>query len=218
MTTTRPSVLLLVGSPKGLERGSSARLGRLLVDGLTQRGWASNAIHLHAAVANDEGRRELVAAVDQADVVVLAAPLYVDYLPAPAVRALECIAANRQERRGESRPRFVSLIQCGFVEPNQNDTCQRILERFADHAGLEWVTGISLGSAGRIVKRGRRALALLAEALDLEILVPQEVQQLSQSPRAPGWLYVLAGNLMWRRLARRHGSAGQLDARPDARP
>ena len=218
MSAAAGRVLLLVGSPKGLEKSASGRLGRRVVEGLERRGWAGEAIHLHGAVLTEEGRRELASAADRADIVLLAAPLYVDSLPAPAIRALEILSAARRPGVPRRAPRFVSILNCGFVEPTQNETCQRILRRFAEQAGFEWAAGVSLGAGGAIPKRVDRALDLLVESLDLELLVPDEVDRLTSKPLMPRWLYVVGGNVMWRRLADRNGARRQLRARPDWHP
>ena len=218
MSDASEHVLLLVGSPKGLEKSNSARLGRLVVDGLEERGWTRESIHLHAAVKSEEGQRDLFEAIDRANVVLFTAPLYVDSLPAPAIRALELIAAHRRSGDAKRVPRFVSIINCGFVEPSQNDTCQRILQRFADRTGFDWVAGVSLGGGGQIPKRVRLALGMLTEALDLKILVPGEVERLTRKPSMPGWLYVIGGNFMWKRLADKNGVKDQLRAQPYKRP
>ena len=210
-------VLLLVGSPKGLEKSNSARLGSAVVDGLEKRGWSSEAIHLHAAVRTEVGQQELLEAIERASVVLFAAPLYVDSLPAPAIRAIELIAEHRRSESVTRVPRFVALLNCGFVEPSQNDTCQRILQRFADRAGFQWLTGVSLGAAGQITKRTREALDMFVEAVDLEILVPDEVERLTRKPIMPSWLYVLGGNFMWRRWAKRNGAKDRLRDRPHER-
>ena len=207
-------VLLLVGSPKGLEKSNSARFGRMVVDRLERRGWASEAVHLHAAVRTEAGRQALLDAVDTASVVLFAAPLYIDSLPAPAIRALETIAAHRRAGSVSRVPRFVTLINCGFVEPSQNDTCQWILRRFAERTGFEWLAGVSLGGGGRVPKRVREAFDILAESIDLEILVPDEVERLTRKPIMPSWLYVVVGNSMWRRWAARSGVEERLGDRP----
>lgn len=213
MTGKGQHVLLLVGSPKGLEKAQSARLGRVVLDGLEKRGWTSESIHLHEAVRSDDGRRDLVASVARASVVVFSAPLYVDSLPAPAIRALELIAEHRPVETGNV-PRFVSIVNCGFVEPSQNDTCQRILQQFAERAGLEWMRGVSIGSGGGTTRRVRTAFDILVEALDLEILVPDEVERLTRKPVMPRWLYILGGNVMWRRQAAKNGVKDRLRDRP----
>ena len=214
MTDVSEHVLLLVGSPKGRETSHSARFGRLVVNGLESRGWTSEAIHLHAAVESEGGRRELLDAIDRVDVVLFAAPLYVDSLPAPAIRALELIAEHRGSGNVGAIPRFVSIVNCGFVEPSQNDTCQRILQRFADRSAFQWMAGVSLGAGGQVTRRVRRAFDILVEALDLDILVPDEVERLTRKPIMPAWLYVIGGNVMWKRWAGKNEAKDRLRAQP----
>ncbi len=216
MSTTNERILLLIGSPKGLEGSNSGRLGSRVVDGLKERGWSSESIHLHQAVRSEEAMEQLLAAIRQADVVLLAAPLYVDSLPAPVIRAFERIAAERKPEDIERVARFASILNCGFVEPQQNRTCQRMLKRFADCAGFEWVYGVSLGATGRTTKRVCRALDILVEALDLELLVSEEAGQLTDKPVLPPWLYILGGNMMWKQWADRNGVKDRLRARPYA--
>jgi len=207
-------VLLLVGSPKGLGRSNSSRLGGLVLERLERRGWTSESIHLHAAVRSEESRAELMGAIDRASVVVFASPLYVDTLPAPAIRALELIAEHRRSDDSARIPRFVSIVNCGFVEPSQNDTCQQLLARFAQSARFEWASGVSTGGGGTITKRIREAFDILVEALDIEILVPDEVERLTRRPLLPRWLYIVVGNAMWRRMAAKNGAKERLRDRP----
>ena len=214
MSGSGERVLLLIGSPKGPERGNSARVGGMVVERLEGRGWTSEALHLHAAVRTEDAQRELFEAIDRASVVLFACPLYVDSLPAPAIRAIELISEHRRSGTVSHIPRFVALLNCAFVEPSQNDTCQRILQRFADRSGFQWLTGVSLGGGGRTPKRVHEAFDILAEALDLEILVPGEVDRLTRKPIMPSRLYVLGGNFMWRRWARRNGVRSRLRDRP----
>jgi hypothetical protein len=87
--------LLLIGSPKP-ERSTSESLGTYLLDRLKELGWTTGALRVNSAMRSDERRDELVAALDLADVVILAFPLYVDSLPAGATRALELIAEHRK--------------------------------------------------------------------------------------------------------------------------
>jgi len=209
-------VLLLVGSPKGLEKSSSARLGRFVVDRLRQYGWTSKAIHLHEAMRSEEGRDDLLGEVDRAAVILFAAPLYVDSLPAPAIRALESIAAHRATAANDRRPRFIPLLNCGFLEPSQNDMCQELLRRFAETARFDGGTGISLGGAGALTKRVRGALEQLVEAIHLELLVPDDALESTRKPLMPRWLYILGGNAMWRRTAAKNGVKERLRDRPYA--
>ena len=103
MKTPRKA-LLLVGSPKP-GASSSESLGAYLLEELEKRGVETQTMHVTKAVRSEEATEELLAAVDSADLVVLSFPLYIDSLPAPAIRALELIAGRRAgERWGGTRP------------------------------------------------------------------------------------------------------------------
>jgi len=207
-------LLLLVGSPKPVERSGSARIASQMCKGLEDREWTTETLHLHSAVRTERGIEELLAAVDRADVIALAAPLYVDSLPAPTLRALELIAAHRRAQDHERATRFVSILVCGFAEPIQNETCQCLLERFAERARLEFIGSISLGGGGFGKRRIAHAFELLVEAIDEEILLSNYVRDLTAKPSMPRWLYILGGNAMWRKVAKANGVADQLKAKP----
>jgi len=221
MAESKGHVLLLAGSPKPVEQSGSAARARTVINGLEERGWTSETVHLQTAVASDANTADLLAAVDRADAIILAAPLYVDSLPAPTLHALERIAAHRRDGTLDRSARFVSILLCGFVEPSQNATCQLILERFAERAHLGWVGGVSLGGGGAEAfgkRRIREALRLIVEAIDEEILLSFSVDELTEKPTMPSWLYVVGGNAMWKKVAKQHGAEERLRAKPYERP
>lgn len=201
--------LLLVGSPKGIDRSLSGRLGGRLLDTLAGGGFAVEKLHVHAAVAAPAEFEKALASVAAADLVILAAPLYVDSFPAPVIAFLERIA---QDRVGEGRTRFAVLIQCGFPEREQNDTALRIAERFASEAGWTWLGAIALGGLETYGGSVNDALDRAAEALAKS----QPVPYVPVRKTMPAWLYRLGGNFMWRRVAKKNGVAGKLRARPYA--
>ncbi|MFC2079497.1 hypothetical protein ACFLSZ_05925 [Candidatus Bipolaricaulota bacterium] len=207
-------VTLLVGSPKGLEAGSSVRLGRTITDVLEEAGWHCGAFHLHAAVRTEGLMSELLDSIDSTDVVVLSTPLYVDSLPAPVIRALHRIAAHRNGTDGGNIPRFLSIVNCGFVEPWQNDGAQRMLEQFCAEARFESVGALSLGAGGAMTGKVQKAFKLAAEALRGDILIPVDVRKLTRSRIIPAWLYILGGNMMWKKQAKANGVRNQLKAQP----
>ena len=102
---TRPveiqRALLLVGSPK-TRKSTSNSLGGYLFEQLSAQSIQTETIYLHTVLRSPQKMQALLEAVDAADLVTLAFPLYVDALPAPVIEALERIAAHRQGR--EIRP------------------------------------------------------------------------------------------------------------------
>lgn len=207
-------VTLLIGSPKGLGTGSSIRLGRTITDVLEEAGWHCDAFHLHAAVRTESLMSELLGSIERANVVVLSTPLYVDSLPAPVIRALHRVVSHRAVTGGGHVARFLSIVNCGFVEPWQNEGAQRMLQQFCTEAGFESVGALSLGATGTMTGKVQRAFKLAAEALRDDVLVPEEAYKLTKNRVRPRWLYILGGNMMWKKVSKANGVRDQLDAQP----
>ena len=224
---TERQALLLIGSPK-LKGSTSESVGDYLMARLEESGCDYTTCHAPRVLGGQADGKTLLDAVDAAGLVVLSTPLYVDCQPAPLIRAMELIAERRRRTPRESRPRFMAIVQCGFPEASQNDLALRIYRRFAKEADLQWVGGLGIGcgpmiqgkpldTTGFPLRRLRRALELTAEALASGRDVPDEAVHLAAKPFTPAWIYVKLGNMMWNRVARKHGLTKEdLYARPYA--
>lgn len=220
----RPTnVLILVGSPKA--RSTSASLGDHLVGLLRQRGLSAGALHITTILQTPDGTRGLLSAADDADIIVLAFPLYVDSLPSPLVRALELLAEHRRGMERPPRQRLMAVSNCGFPEARHNDTALAQCRIFCRDASIEWIGGLGLGGGGMIgglplAKRGRAvrniftSLELSANALATDMPLPQEAASLMARPLVPVWLYLLVGHSGWRRQARKFGALKKIDDIP----
>jgi hypothetical protein len=182
----RRQAVLLVGSPKP-GRSSSLALGEYLLDDLERRGWGTETVNLRR-VMNDPSA--LLVAAARADVVILAYPLYVFGLPAPAVLALERLADASRKHAGQaheiaaaeiaadgiaadgiaadgiaaSGPRLVTIVNCGFPEHAHNDLSTEMCRLFAAQAGWHWSGALSLGGGGVIEGRPLRERGPLARS------------------------------------------------------
>jgi hypothetical protein len=209
--------VVLLGSPKAVQGSASARLAGVVTARLEQTGWSVRWFHLREAASDASLRPAVHAAVADADLVVLAAPLYVDSLPAPTIDLLTEIAGRRKDRETAPRTGFCALLNCGFVEAFHNDTAQRICRRFCEQAGLSWRGGLSVGSAGAMTGRIARLLGTAGDALARGEAIPQAVERGLRKPTLPRVIYIAGGNLMWRRMARRFGITDRaIRARPFA--
>jgi multimeric flavodoxin WrbA len=215
--------VLLVGSPR-TRKSTSASLGDYLMAQLAARGVEVQTIMLYPGFASPRRTQESLAALDAADLVVLAFPLYVDNLPAPCIAALETIAAHRAAH--PSPARFAALANCGFPEASHNDTALAVCAAFARQAGYEWAGSLALGAGegmvhgvplaeldGRAIPL-RSALELAAESLAAGSPIPPAAQDLLAKPFIPAWLYRLMGGFGWQQQARRYGAQRRLRARP----
>jgi multimeric flavodoxin WrbA len=219
---TRRAVVL-VGSPR-TKKSTSASLGGYLMEKLSARGLETQIIQIYTSLNSPNRLRTMLEALDAADLVVLAFPLYVDSLPAPVIALLEKIATHRS---GEpSHPRFAAIANCGFPEAAHNATALSICSQFARQNGYEWAGGLALGGGEGLVHGvpldeldGRamplkKSLELAAEALASGSPIPQESQDLLGKPIIPAWVYKFLSGFGWRRQARYYGADKLIKRRP----
>ncbi len=217
------NALIVVGSPKGRASASWALAGAL-ADGLRGQGVSMRDAFVHQALRSVEETGRLLDAVDAADVVVLAFPLYVDSLPAPLVRLLELVAGRRGRAARPGRPRLAVLVQCGFPESRQCDTAVGICRLFAERTGMRWAGALAMGMGGQLAggiaklpgggKHLVLALEMAAESLANRGVIPEEAAALIAGPLVPRRIYTMIGNLGWRVQMRKNKVRRPIGYRP----
>jgi hypothetical protein len=159
--------LLIVGSPKTLSPSSSGVLGEELLGRLAMAGWQTESFTLKPGTFRGAGEAELLAAVDRADLIILAFPLYIDALAYLVTRALEVIAEHRRAAGDGARPQgLFALANNGFPEAYQNNPALSILRCFASRSGMAWLGGMALG-AGEATIGGHPLKASSASGIPL---------------------------------------------------
>ena len=215
--------VLLVGSPR-TRKSTSASLGGYLFEQLTAHGIETQTIQIYTSLNSPERMNTMYNAIDQADLVVLAFPLYVDSLPAPVTAALEKITVHR---KGNPSPiRFAAIANCGFPEAHHNDTALAICSEFACQNSLAWMGSLALGGGEGLVHGvplsemdGRaiplkNSLELAAEALANGEPIPQSARNLLAKPVIPNWMYKLSGGFGWTQQAKQYGMQKELKRQP----
>lgn len=205
---------LLVGSPKPKGTSASETIARALARRLSSDGVLPELHFSTELVHEDAAARASARAIAGADLFVLVTPLYFDAFPSLVTHALELVA---QERSPTAPSRFVTIVNCGFPEPEHIRTALRIARCFCQAAGYSYAGGLPLGGGGVVtpetslddahgpVAHVARALDLAAPALARGDAVPEEaLAEMMRSPM-PDALYRLAGDLGFRRLAHRLG-------------
>jgi multimeric flavodoxin WrbA len=228
-TSLRPSpirrALLLVGSPR-TRKSTSNSLGSYLFDGLKARGVQTETTYIHTTIRSKDRMQSMLDAIEVADLVVLAYPLYVDSLPAPVMEALERIAVQRANTHRPHRQLFAAISNCGFPEPDHNATALAICANFSRQTGFEWAGSLALGAGegmvhgtplneldGRAIPL-KKALDLAAEALAQGMDIPAEAQALLAKSFIPGWLYRWLGAYGWRQQAKKYDADKNLKRQP----
>ena len=224
--TSIKRALLLVGSPR-TRKSTSNSLGGYLFDQLGKHNIQTETTYIHTTMYSAERTKAMLDAVDAADLVLLAFPLYVDSLPTPVMNALECIAAHRANQ-SPTKPHqlFAAISNCGFPEPDHNATALAICENFARLTHFEWAGSLALGAGegmvhgmplneldGRVIPL-KKALDLAAESLARGMIIPQEAQALLAKPFIPAWLYRTMGVYGWRQQAKQYSAEKSLKQQP----
>ena len=219
--------LLLVGSPR-TRKSSSQSLGGYLFEQLSARQIQTETIYIHTTMRSAERTKALLEAVEGADLVLLAFPLYIDSLPAPVIEALERIAAYRVDRKRTPRQLFTAISNSGFPEAHHNNPALAICETFARQAGFEWAGGLALGAGEGLVHGAplneaggpatpiKKALEMAAAALAAGEHIPQAGIDLLAKSFVPGWLYRAIGWYGWKQQAKRWGAEKSLKRQPYA--
>lgn len=139
--------LLIVGSPKTLSPSTSGVLGEELLSRLAVAGWQTESLTLKPGTFREAGAPEFLAAVDRADLVLLAFPLYIDAPAYLVAEAIQAIAEHRQAAGSGARPQgLFALANNGFPEAHQNHLALAMLRLFAARSGMTWLGGMALGA------------------------------------------------------------------------
>ena len=217
--------LLLVGSPR-TKKSTSSSLGGYLLERLGAHNIQTETIFIHTSLNSPERMNALFEAVEAADLLVLAFPLYVDSLPAPLIETLERIAARRACQEQTQPQQLAAIVNCGFPEVHHNATAIAICATFAQQAGFGWAGSLALGAGEGIVHGAplgeldgrafpiKKALDLTADALLVGQPIPRAAADLMARPIIPNWLYRLSGVFGWWQQARGFGAEKFLKRRP----
>jgi hypothetical protein len=219
--------VLLIGSAKPAGGSTSEALGRYLITALERGGVQTTTLTVNRSAARRDDQR-LAAALENADLFILATPVYVDSLPYLVTRTLEWLVASRQRTWPSCSCAFVALVNCGFPEAGQCVTAVDIARAFAHRALFDWAGGLALGEGGVIdgrsleelggmTKNVRAALDAAAAALLEGAPVPRDAIARLARPIIPVSLYTFMGNAGWKRRAKRNNVRSELSARPYAR-
>jgi hypothetical protein len=138
------NVLLLIGSPR-IEKSNSYAIGKFLVDKLEEKGLVAEEAFVTRLVNTGEGTEKLLKSVDNADIIILATPMYVDSFPSPTIKAMELIHEYRKIVAPTKPQMLVAIINSGFPEKEQMDIALKILRNFAQASNFKWGGGIRVG-------------------------------------------------------------------------
>ena len=222
--------ILLIGSPKG-NNSSSKSLGSYLLKKIGEYDIVSETVHIHSEISTEAKTDLFLDKIEEADFIILAAPLYIDTLPAKVIKALNLIAEKRKKLyfddiKSAKNQSFIAVVNCGFPEAEQNKTALKVYQEFAKEAKLKYLGGIAVGMGGAVSGKSLAEMGGMArdliEGLDqaAEDIVKNQklsdsvIEKTSKPMFSQKWLYTLGGNLGWRFQALKNGVYRKLNDKP----
>jgi multimeric flavodoxin WrbA len=189
---------------------------------LEGKGWGCVRHDIGSTVQSISDFEEMFADMEGAQLVVLAAPLYFDSLPAPVIQFMELYGVRGSIRTADG-PRFCLIVNCGFPE-DQNQLAVEIAQHFATANGMNWCGSLSMGQGaiiwgkgleemGRRTRRVRSALDRSADVLAEGKCIPEGVSRSFSKGMVPAFLYRYMVNKGWESAGKRN-KARNLKARP----
>ncbi len=215
---------LLIGSPRGAQSTSDA-LGTYLLERLKEKDASTNKIYIQQVLTSEQGINMLFQSIGEADIIILASPLYADSHHSGVIAAMELVHKDLKNKPRIKKQMMIAISNSGFPESSHNDVSLAISRRFALGCGFEWAGGLALGGGesigGRTLEEARglarnvkKSLELAADALARGENLPEEAIALMARPLMPRWLYLLFGNVGWLWQANKRGCRKELNRRP----
>lgn len=139
-------VLILNGSPRA-PRSNSKRYAELFA--------AACPLETRYAALIKENHGDLCRELEDVSHLLLVFPLYVDGLPVTLLRFLEVL----EQHPPRNKPVISVLINCGFLEPEQNDVAVDMVRLFARQNGYPFGSVLKIGGGEAILDTPFRGLA-----------------------------------------------------------
>ena len=220
-------LLLLNGSPKG-ESGNSNYLLQLLLEGVDE---IPGHTHEYANLARVKQHSHYVGLFQQADVIVMAFPLYTDMMPGIVktfIEELEPLCGR------EDNPALGFIIQSGFPESVQLRALEAYLEKLARRLGCRYVGTALRGGGGNVrsmpafmAKKVTENMHALGRSLgNTGEFDPEVIRRFALSEKMPLpqlWFMGTFGDRMaraffWHREMKKNGAYKRREAQPYALP
>ncbi|MCI5114623.1 MAG: hypothetical protein D3921_05750 [Candidatus Electrothrix sp. AW1] len=148
--TKKKQALLIIGSQKD-KKSTSNVLAACLAGHLKNNKIGTVFFKITDILHHSEGLQNLCAAIDRADTIILACPLYFDSLPFLVTKAFETIATHRKKTINMEPKIFLAIINNAFPESHQNAVALAICKNFALEANMLWAGGLTLGTGEGLI-------------------------------------------------------------------
>ncbi len=228
--TQAKNIIILIGSPRG-KKSTSTSIANYLQTRLKARNVEIKMYWLIHPMQDEQKIGEMLESIENADIIVLTVPLYIDSEPYLTIQALELISKRRKEVK-QNDIQFIVIVNSGFPEPAHNNTAILIYKKFASTVNFNWVGSLSIGSGeallgskgvlleecGKMAEKVRFHLDKIAVALKKGERYSDEIVCMIPTfffkwyAKWLGRIMLLIGNRIWKNRVKKLGK--KVDAQP----
>ena len=222
--------IFLIGSPKN-KNSSSASLGGYLLKKIEEYEIEVETVHIHSEISTEVKTIKFFEKLQESDYIILAAPLYVDTLPAKVIKALNLIVKNKDKINNDlsgskNAKSLTVIVNCGFPEAEQNKIALRVYEEFAKEADFKYLGGIAVGMGGAVSGKSLSEMGGMVndiiqgldqaaeDILKNKKLSTYVIEKTSNPMVSQKWLYTLIGDFSWKFQALKNGVYLKMNDRP----
>ena len=185
-------ILIINGSPRAKKSNSRqyAQLFAAACPGETD----------YAAITKTN-HRQLCQAMEGVSDVLFVFPLYADGIPVTLLNFLKTL----EEQPPVGRPRVSVLVNCGFLEPEQNDVAVEMVGLFAKRNGYPLGCTLKIGSGEAILSTPFRFLVRAKIRRLARALARGECREMEVTMPLTKGMFLRASSRYWEGLGRRNG-------------
>jgi len=157
--------------------------------------------------------KTLLEEVISCDKIIFASPLYADCFPSTMLEFMT-IFEDFIKDKNNLKIDMYCLVNCGFLEGNQNRTAINIMKNYCMRLNFNWRFGLGIGggefmSGSRNMPLNSRMKkpvynAFLALKKDIENTSNAPIDNILVNPKMPKFIYKLAGNMGWKSMAKKN--------------
>lgn len=187
-------IMIINGSPRAF-KSNSKKYAEIFIK--------NSKIKSEYFAINKKNHLELCHKINSFSKVLFIFPLYVDSLPVGLMKFLKTLEKNPPT----NKPTISVLINCGFIEPYQNDVAIKMMQLFCKKNGYHFGSVLQIGSGEAILKTPfkssvNRKIKKLAKAISKE----QQIKLTVTMP-LPKKIFIKASTNYWKN----YGKTNNLD-------
>ncbi|TXT56136.1 MAG: hypothetical protein BAJALOKI2v1_630001 [Promethearchaeota archaeon] len=222
--SSKEEILVLVGSPRA-EKSTSKSLGVYLSKKIVASEDQIRFGYINRLLLRSERYEKLFSMINEASIIILTFPLYVDHLPSPVIKAFEIISEKKRDIMERKEKQFIAISNCGFPEGEQINIAIKICRIFAKEIGFEWMGGLKVGAgpfihgndiknAGKRLEHIKKGLSFAAEKITKGEKIPKETNDILADIPISKEMYKRIGNFGWRIQALKFRNIFNLKRKP----